>query len=427
MRLDLREADLSGADLRRVNLVRADLSYANLSGADLSHANLKRVNFTGTKLSYANLSEADMGGALLVETNFAEATLSHCRIYGIAAWGVELKGARQNNLIISRWDEPTITVDNLKIAQFIYLLLDNAEIRDAIDTIAKNAVLILGRFPYERKMVLDALKDEIRNQNHSPVVFNLEDAENRDFTATVRVLANMARFVLIDLTDLDEPIGEIANAIVPRCVVPIRPLLLQGSHQQNYELFQELQRKHRWVLAPYRYKDLPDLQTNFQENFLQPINEKIIELKQKKPLKIFIGYALEDKNTLKTLKTHLRPLEKAGLIELWDDQDVAPGEEKGKEIERQLSNARIILLLISPAFLGSHDCYDILLNGAIERHTRGEATVIPILLRPCAWQQTPLKKLQPLPRDGKPLSNHNKDEVFFEMSEEIGEVVKILR
>ena len=78
-------------------------------------------------------------------------------MYGISAWNVQLDRAKQENLVITDYDEPTIMVDNLKIAQFIYLLLNNEEIRDAIDTIAKKAVLILGRFTFERKVVLARL------------------------------------------------------------------------------------------------------------------------------------------------------------------------------------------------------------------------------------------------------------------------------
>jgi hypothetical protein len=341
---------------------------------------------------------------------------------------VQLEGAIQDSLCIQRPsdDEPIIAVDNLKIAQFIYLLLNHAEIREVIDTLTTKVVLIFGRFTPERKAILDVLRDELRNRNYSPVVFNFERADTRDFTATVRTLANMARFVLLDLTDGDEAIREIADAIGPRCVVPIRPLLLQGSQRQEDELFQELQRTYRWVLAPYRYKDLPDLQSSFQEKILQPIHERMLELEQKKPLKLFLGYAPEDTNMLKTLKTHLRPLERAGLIEVWDDQDVAPGEEKGKEIERHLSDARIILLLISPDFLGSSNYYDIQMSMAIERYEQGEASVVPILLRPSPWQSTPLRGLQPLPKDGEPISKHNEDEVFFEVSEGIAEVIKSL-
>jgi uncharacterized protein YjbI with pentapeptide repeats len=401
------------------NLSKADLSGADLSGVDLSYANLSGANLRGTNLSWANLSGA----------NLRRADLTGCFVYAISAWDVQLEETIQANLMITTptgLKEPSIAVDNLEVAQFIYLLLNHQKIRQTIDTITSQVVLILGHFSPARKDVIDALSTELHSHKYSPVVFNFESAESNAFTATVRTLANMTRFVLLDLTDLDDALREIANDIVPRCIVPIQSLLLQSSYQPKDELFRELQRKYRWVLAPYRYKDPSDLHASFQEKILQPINEKIIELKQRKPLKMFIGYAPEDKNTLKILKTHLRPLERAGLVELWNAQDVALGEEPKKEIERQLSDACIILLLISPAFLASHDCYDIQMSMAIERHERGEASVIPILLRPCAWQSTPLKELQPLPKDGKPISKHNKDDVFFEVSEEIGEVIKIL-
>jgi hypothetical protein len=287
--------------------------------------------------------------------------------------------------------------------------------------------------PQEKKSRKQAsqLPQDIMNRpvacsyQYSPVIFNLEEAGSKDFIATVRTLANMARFVLIDMTDLKGVIREIADAIVPHCVVPIQSLLLQGSREQEYEHFRAIQYKHRGILAPYRYHNLSELQSSFQEKILQPIHERIIELKQKKPLKMFIGYAPEDKDMLNMLKIHLRLLGRMGLIEVYDDQDVAPGEEKGKEIERRLSVARIILLLISPDFLNSHECYDIQMSRAIERYELGEARVIPIILRPCAWRSTPLQKLMPLPKNGEPISKRDKDEIFFEVSEEIGDVIRI--
>jgi len=214
--------------------------------------------------------------------------------------------------------------------------------------------------------------------------------------------------------------------------VPIQPFLLQGSHRQVNELFRRLQYKHRrWVLAPHHYKDLPDLQSSFREKILRPIDEKPSELKYKKPLKMFIGYAPEapeDTNMLKTLKrhlrSHLRELERMRPIEMWDEQNVDGGGEKGKEIERHLSEANIILLLLSPNFLASDEC-DIQMSMASERHKQAEATVIPILLRKCAWRSTPLlKELQPLPKNGISISERNEDDAFFEVSEGIIEAIK---
>ena len=62
-------------------------------------------------------------------------------------------------------------------------------------------VLILGRFTLERKIVLDAIRDELRKKNYLPVLFDFEKTSNRDVTETVSTLAHMARFVIADITD----------------------------------------------------------------------------------------------------------------------------------------------------------------------------------------------------------------------------------
>ncbi len=67
-----------------------------------------------------------------------------------------MEGAKQSNLLITNplADEPVVTVDNLGVAQFICLLLNNAKVRDVINTITTKVVLILGRFTPERKALL---------------------------------------------------------------------------------------------------------------------------------------------------------------------------------------------------------------------------------------------------------------------------------
>src|SRR6266446_5548994 len=171
-RADLTLTNLSRANLTGANLMAANLGRADLTGADLSHANLMAANLTGANLMAANLTGADLSRATLVSTNCTKAILTDCRIYGISAWDVELQGATQNSLIIAGHEQPLISVDNLKIAQFIYLLLNNQEIRDVIDIVAKKFVLILGRFTLERKKVLDALRDELRQHNYLPILFD---------------------------------------------------------------------------------------------------------------------------------------------------------------------------------------------------------------------------------------------------------------
>jgi uncharacterized protein YjbI with pentapeptide repeats len=202
---DLRDASLGDANLGFATLVAADLSGADLSGANLFGADLRGACLRGASLGYANISRADLEGADLteadlkiantVETKFANAILTGCRVYGISAWGLKLDGATQQNLVITPEGEPEITVDNIEVAQFVYLLLYKQKIRAAIDAITSKAVLILGRFTHERKAVLDALRNELRKRDYLPILFDFDVPATRDITETVTLLARMSRFI----------------------------------------------------------------------------------------------------------------------------------------------------------------------------------------------------------------------------------------
>src|SRR5438876_11871174 len=114
-------------------------------------------------------------------------------------------------------------------------------------------------------------------------------------------------------------------------------------------------------------------------------------------VKIFFCYAHEDEPLLNKLKTHLRPLQRQALTDVWYDRDITAGTEWKQEIDKQLNEAQIILLLVSPDFIDSEYCYSIEMKRALERHERGEARVIPVILRPVYWQGAPFSKLQTLP------------------------------
>lgn len=174
------EANLNGANLRHADIGRAVLPGAKLIGADLRDAilvkaQLRGARLLGTNLSGAHLSAADLITATLIETDLTGADLTGCRVYGISAWRLTLdENTKQQDLIITGEHEPEITVDNIEVAQFIYLMLHNQKIRDVIDTITSKAVLILGRFTYERKAALDAIREELRKRNYVPILFDFD-------------------------------------------------------------------------------------------------------------------------------------------------------------------------------------------------------------------------------------------------------------
>src|SRR5205823_1957427 len=101
----------------------------------------------------------------------------------------------------------------------------------------------------------------------------------------------------------------------------------------------------------------------------------------------------------------LKSLEREGLIEMWNDRDITAGTEWEREINENLNTSQIILLLISPDFMNSEYCFSIEMKQALERHERGEARVIPIILYQVYWQIKPLSKFQALPPDAKPVND----------------------
>src|SRR5713101_1919925 len=133
-------------------------------------------------------------------------------------------------------------------------------------------------------------------------------------------------------------------------------------------------------------------------------------------IKIVCCYAHEDHTLLSELIKYLIPLQRQETAIVWADTHIKAGADWEKEITKNLKTAQIILLLVSPDFLASDYCYSKEIVKALERHEREEIRVIPIVLRPCLWQETPLSKFQALPTDGKPVTNHDwhtQDDAFL--------------
>jgi uncharacterized protein YjbI with pentapeptide repeats len=183
-------------DLGGVRFIDAKLNGANLSGANLRGANFYGADLIHAVLTWADLTGADLQTARLMATDFENADLTGCRVHGVSTWDLKLEKAKQRDLIITRPNEPEITVDNIEVAQFIYLMLNNQKVRDVIDTITSKAVLILGRFTDERKAVLDAFREELRKRNYLPILFDFDKPTSQTTDETITLLAQLGFFRL---------------------------------------------------------------------------------------------------------------------------------------------------------------------------------------------------------------------------------------
>jgi hypothetical protein len=143
------------------------------------------------------------------------------------------------------------------------------------------------------------------------------------------------------------------------------------------------------------------------------------------PIRLFYSYSHKDETLRDELEEHLSLLKRQGYIIGWHDRRIGAGEEWRGQLDRNLEEAQVILLLISPSFLASDYCYDIETKRALERHEQSEAKVIPILLRPCDWKGAPFGKLQGLPIDLKPVTSWlNRDEAFTNVAQGIRRIIE---
>src|SRR3972149_4014173 len=289
---DLRQANLSGADLRQANLWKADLreanlSEANLSGASLMGAYLNRAHLGGAHLYVAHLMGADLNGADLSEANLRgtslirtvidKAKISGSLVYAINVLDLKGEFEEQKDLVITPSETPIITVDNIKVAQFIHLILNNEEIRDVINTLTSKSVLILGRFSIpERKSILDALRNKLREYDLLPIVFDFDRPTDKDFTETIKTLAGLSYFVIADITNPKSSPLEL-QATIPDYQIPFVPIIQEG--EQPFAMMVDLQKKYNWVLETLSYNSIETLIKALKPAIIDPAIQKHNELR----------------------------------------------------------------------------------------------------------------------------------------------------
>jgi uncharacterized protein YjbI with pentapeptide repeats len=288
-RADLSGADLQSANLRGVSAVRAVFESANLYGSDLAgadltlavmnRADLRATNLHMTNLTGAVIQRADLQAARAIMTVIDEAVIADCSVYGISTWDLKGTPSVSQGLVVSRPDQPQISVDDLKVAQFIYLLVDNPSIRDILNTVTGKVILILGRFTPLRKKTLDALRDRLRQIGYVPVLFDFRGPEDLNTTEAVALLARMARFVIADISEPSSIPHELAT-IIPTTKVPVRIIRQDGA--DTWSMARDLL-EYDWVIRPIlRYRDVDALLENLEQMVLKPVEAKRKEIAKKR-------------------------------------------------------------------------------------------------------------------------------------------------
>jgi len=416
---DLSEADLSGADLNmaylsEANLSRArltaadfykaDLSMVYLNEADLSKVNLKEANLSGASLNrasliMADLSDANLSSASLIQTNLESAILTGCNIYEISASGLILENAKQNNLIITPPGDSAITVDRFEVAQFVYLLIHSEGIRQIVDTITSEIILILGRFTPERKPVFEALRERLRSRSYLPVFVDFQKPESRDLTDVIFTLARMSKFIIVDLTEANSFPLELQHVIPQLPSVPVQTLILNSRVRNSGDELALIYQIGRfpWVLEPYKYENQSELLESIDEKIIVPAERRAKSLKNIygiakvssfEMLPYFISYSWEDKDyAIKLYNDLIAAGVRCRLLER-DERDVRIGRSWVEEINRTIKAHGKVLLILSRNSLDNPWIANLIIDARNFETSKGTTVLFPVFLFPLKSEDT---------------------------------------
>ena len=121
-----------------------------------------------------------------------------------------------------------------------------------------------------------------------------------------------------------------------------------------------------------------------------------------KGLKVFITYAHKNSEAKDKLITYLAVMKQNGLIDVWHDNEILPGDKWRDAIFNNLADSDILLYLTCPYSLASENC-----NKELTAALNPNIRVIPIILEHCDWQNHHLSEFQALPDKGKPINDIN--------------------
>ncbi len=155
-------------------------------------------------------------------------------------------------------------------------------------------------------------------------------------------------------------------------------------------------------------------------------------------IKIFVGFSSKDEKNKQGFAKYLNSLSSGNNIIYYDfgtlnhvDGNHSHNHNNlnpQKNIE-ELSSSHVILFLVSSNFILLEN-FNKYVNLALKARKTQEAIVIPIILDLCHWKKSALKDLEPLPKNGVPVTNRkwtNKNQAFYEIADAIDKIIEEIR
>ena len=192
--------------------------------------------------------------------------------------------------------------------------------------------------------------------------------------------------------------------------------------QEEQEIYARMGNANTHITLHARLKELLD----FRQIFGPPLQTYIIEnMKDKLPLRAFISYSHRDEDYKNELDLHLATMKRQGVLKVWQDRKIQPGDDWDEEIKRQMEDSHLIFFMVSPGFMASDYIMEKEVPHAMSLHAAGKAKVVPIFVKHVEWKGTEFGRLQGLPRDEKFIDTQpNKDQAFATVARELRELIE---
>jgi tetratricopeptide (TPR) repeat protein len=137
------------------------------------------------------------------------------------------------------------------------------------------------------------------------------------------------------------------------------------------------------------------------------------------PVEIFCAYADKDERFYHELAAHIGPFCSRGLCTLQHVGAIAPGHDIEQTLTSLIERAGVVLVLLSSDYFVSLFSVNAQLQDLLEQKLL-QGCLIPVVLRPCAWQASLFGRLNPFPRDGSSISSAaQRDVVWLTLVEEL--------
>lgn len=139
--------------------------------------------------------------------------------------------------------------------------------------------------------------------------------------------------------------------------------------------------------------------------------------------KVFISYTRTDEEWAERLRTYLRPLVQENIVEIWDDNKISGGKTLWEEMRHALSEARVVVPLVSPDFFhaGFVTREELPYLNSVEGH---DITVLPVIIKPIDFSHTELAGFAPVNSPDRPLADmtpREQTEIFYKLEKAIKE------